>query len=194
MRGLHETAEPLAVILPAATLATVTSVSPPGSGLFSRLYEAATMALNERAANAVLRAQAVVDTVAAGKMAAAAASVAAVAGGGVAVQGAIRADERPAAIIHRAQAAELAAAPVAATRQRAVRRKARVVRARRAPARTATHRTRRASVPQRQPRQPAQPRPAAAPPPPATTSAPAPRPAARTASTSAAGEFGFEGP
>ncbi|MGZ4278431.1 MAG: sigma-70 family RNA polymerase sigma factor, partial [Solirubrobacteraceae bacterium] len=113
VRGLHETTQPLSVLLPAGTLASAAAVAPHGGGLFSRLYETATMAVNERAANAMLRAQAVVDTVASQKMAVAAASVAAVAGGGVAVQGAVRAGERPAAIIHRSQAAEPAAALVA---------------------------------------------------------------------------------
>ena len=57
--------------------------------------------LHERAANSFLRAQAVFDTVTAGKMAAVAASAAAVAGGGFAVEGVVTpaAPDRPAAIL-----------------------------------------------------------------------------------------------
>jgi hypothetical protein len=199
VRGLHETAEPLSVVLPVVTLATVTSVSPPGSGLFSRVYESLAMTANERAANAVLRAQAVVDTVASGKLAVAAASVAAAAGGGAAVQGAMRADERPTAIIHRAQVAQvaqLATRPASAPKRHAVARKPKRAAHRRAPrtttpshhatppAPTATATSTQAAVP---------------PPQPATTStAVAQQPVTKAASSgsggSAAGEFGFESP
>ncbi|MEP6953515.1 MAG: sigma-70 family RNA polymerase sigma factor [Solirubrobacteraceae bacterium] len=201
VRGLHETAEPLSVVLPAATLATVTSASPPGSGFFSRVYETLAMTANERAANAMLRAQAVVDTVASGKMAVAAASVAAVAGGGAAVQGAIRADERPAAIIHRAQVAQLATEPAAAPARHATRKPKRVVRRRPPRRRVVTHRTPTATSTQgptqTQPQQATAPSPS---PSPATTNAaPAQQPVTKAASSSsgggsAAGEFGFEGP
>ncbi len=194
VRGLHDTARPLSIVLPAATLATAASASPAGTGFFSRVYEGLAMTANERAANAVLRAQAVVDTVASGKMAVAAASVAAVAGGGAAVHGAIRAEERPTAIIQRAEAQQLGATPVA---EKAPARHARRQR-RTAPARHTVHRA--AHRQQRQ--QPTQrvvaapPQPAAAPTPAPATSSP---PVARAASSgsgggSAAGEFGFEGP
>jgi RNA polymerase sigma factor (sigma-70 family) len=196
VRGLHETAEPLSVVLPGATLATLTATSPPGSGLFSRLYESLAMSANERAANAVVRAQAVVDTVATGKMAVAATAVAAVAGGGVAVNGAIRADERPTAIIHRVQAAAVAAAPkrepaAHRTPKHAAAHKQRVVHVRRAaykrpaPAVAAHTTTTTASAP---------------PPPTATQQQASSQPVARTASTSsgssggASSEFGFESP
>jgi hypothetical protein len=134
-------------------------------------------------------------------MAVAAASVAAVAGGGVAVQGAIRADERPAAIIHRAEVAQLASRPakvavqhVARTPKRVVRRKAprrRTVTPRRsagapAPAQAQAQAQAQAAVPAQQPA--------------ATTSAaPAQQPVTQAAGSgsgggSAAGEFGFESP
>ena len=198
VRGLHETAEPLSVVLPVATLATVTSASPPGSGLFSRVYESLAMTANERAANAVLRAQAVVDTVASGKLAVAAASVAAAAGGGVAVQGAMRADERPTAIIHRAQVAQLATRTASAPKRHAVARKPRRVVHRRAPrTATATHR----STPAVRPAGATSTQAAAPPPRPATTSTAVAQqqPVTKAASTassggSAAGEFGFESP
>ena len=200
VRGLHESAQPLSVVLPAATLATtVTAASPPGSGLFSRVYESLAMTANERAANAVLRAQAVVDTVASGKLAVAAASVAAVAGGGVAVQGAIRADERPAAIIHRAQVAELTTRPASAPAHHASAKKPK--RAKGSYRRTAAHRSA-ASTATRAPTQSQTQQQAATPAaqPATTTSAPArQRPVTKAASTasgggSAAGEFGFESP
>ena len=68
---------------------------------FVRVYETVSLHLHERAANSFLRAQAVFDTVTAGKMAAAAASAAAVAGGGFAVEGVVApaAPDRPAAIL-----------------------------------------------------------------------------------------------
>jgi RNA polymerase sigma factor (sigma-70 family) len=201
VRGLHETAEPLSVVLPVVTLATVTSVSPPGSGLFSRVYESLAMTANERAANAVLRAQAVVDTVASGKLAVAAASVAAAAGGGVAVQGAMRADERPTAIIHRAQVAQLATRPASAPAHHAtVRKPKRIVRRKAPTRRTVAHHSTAATTTQAQIAQQAAAAPAQQP---ATTSA-APaqqqqQPVTKAASTgsgsgSAAGEFGFESP
>ena len=169
VRGLHDTAQPLSIVLPAATLATAASASPPGAGFFSRVYESLAMTANERAANAVLRAQAVVDTVATGKMAVAAASVAAVAGGGAAVNGAMRADERPTAIIQRAQAQALTTRPIAdKTPVHRTRKKARrVVRARH-------HATVHHAAPARRQAQ-AQPQPqvASAPAPQTTASAPA---------------------
>ena len=68
---------------------------------FVRVYETVTLNLHERAANSFLRAQAVFDTVTAGKMAVAAASAAAVAGGGFAVQGVVDSGptDRPSAIL-----------------------------------------------------------------------------------------------
>ncbi|MDP9344319.1 MAG: zf-HC2 domain-containing protein, partial [Actinomycetota bacterium] len=196
VRGLHETAEPLSVVLPAATLATVTAASPPGSGFFTRAYETLAMTASERAANAVVRAQAVVDTVAAGKMAVAAASVAAVAGGGVAVQGAIRADERPAAIIHRAQAARLPVEPTVASAHHAAKEPGRVAHRRTARRRTVTHRTPTLISTQMRPRQQAA---APSPQPAAASVVPAEKPVAKAAGSSsgggsAAGEFGFESP
>jgi RNA polymerase sigma factor (sigma-70 family) len=200
VRGLHETVEPLSVVLPVVTLATVTSVSPPGSGFFSRVYETLAMTANERAANAVLRAQAVVDTVASGKLAVATASVAAVAGGGVAVQGAIRADERPTAIIHRAEVAQSATRPASAPVHHATAKKPRrVVRKKTSSRPAVTHRTRTAaaSAPTTtQTRRQQTAAPAAA----TTSAAPAQQqPVTKAASTgsgggSAAGEFGFESP
>jgi hypothetical protein len=69
-----------------------------------RVYETVTMHLHERAANSFLRAQAIVDTVSAGKMAAVAASAAAVAGGGFAVEGVVSTPgERPASLLRGAR-------------------------------------------------------------------------------------------
>jgi putative zinc finger protein len=88
VRGLHDASRPLTVVFPTAGLAVAAGGgAEQAHGLFARVYETVTMHMHERAANSFLRAQAIVDTVTAGKMAAAAASAAALAGSGVAVEG-----------------------------------------------------------------------------------------------------------
>jgi RNA polymerase sigma factor (sigma-70 family) len=104
VRGLHDASQPLTVVFPAAAAVVASGGAEHTGSLFVRVYETVTMSLHERAANSFLRAQAIVDAVTAGKMAAAAASAAAVAGGGVAVQGALTAPATaPAALVQRAE-------------------------------------------------------------------------------------------
>jgi hypothetical protein len=164
--------------------------------LFARVYETVSLHLHERAANSFLRAQAIVDTVTAGKMAAVAASAAAVAGGGFAVEGAVTSSgERPAALLRGAQG--LVSVPSISTQTTG----------RRSASRThAKPRTHRASKPHAA-KQKSRARQRAQAPPRATPSTPA-RPQTTTVvhatvassggssrpSSSAAGEFGFEGP
>ena len=101
MRGLHDASQPLTVVFPATALVAANGGVEHTGSFFVRVYETVSLHLHERAANSVLRAQAVFDTVTAGKMAAAAASAAAVAGGGFAVEGVVSSprDDRPAAIL-----------------------------------------------------------------------------------------------
>jgi RNA polymerase sigma factor (sigma-70 family) len=113
VRGLHEASRPLTVVLPGVGLVAAAGGAEHTGSFFMRVYETVTMHLHERAANSLLRAQAIVDTVTAGKMAAVAASAAAAAGGGFAVEGAIRTgDQRPGSIVLR-NAQDLAAVPIA---------------------------------------------------------------------------------
>src|SRR3954464_5796231 len=112
VRGLHDASQPLTVVFPASALLVANGggqhtrsrllrgVEHTGS-FFVRVYETVSLHLHERAANSFLRAQAVFDTVTAGKMAAAAASAAALAGGGFAVEGVVTppAPDRPAALL-----------------------------------------------------------------------------------------------
>jgi len=103
VRGLHDASRPLSVVFPAAGLAVASGSAEQANGLFVRVYETLSMHVHERTANSLLRAQAIVDTVTAGKMAAAAAS-AALAGGGVAVEGVLSAAPvTPQAIVRRAE-------------------------------------------------------------------------------------------
>jgi RNA polymerase sigma factor (sigma-70 family) len=122
VRGLHEASTPLTVVLPAVALAAGEGAEHT-SGLFVRVYETVTMQFHERAAHSLMRAQAIIDTVTAGKMAAAAASAAAMAGGGVAVEGAFHTPAEPAAIVRRADRAQVPASaakqPTAAKHPRA---------------------------------------------------------------------------
>jgi RNA polymerase sigma factor (sigma-70 family) len=194
VRGLHDASQPLTVVLPAAGLVVAAGAAEHTGSFFVRVYETVTMHLHERTANSLVRAQAIVDTVTAGKMAAVAASAAAVAGGGFAVEGSMRTgDQRPGAMLQR-DAQDLAAVPIG-RRQRP---------------QPATH-ARAASKPK--PKAHAKPhvrarRRASAPPvqqqssPPTTTTVTSSAPQATVASTggsahaasTAAGEFGFEGP
>jgi RNA polymerase sigma factor (sigma-70 family) len=103
VRGLHDASRPLSVVFPASGLVVAGGGAEQAHGLFVRVYETLTMHAHERAANSFLRAQAIVDTVTASKMAAAAASAAALAGGGVAVEGVLSgAPATPQALVRRA--------------------------------------------------------------------------------------------
>jgi RNA polymerase sigma factor (sigma-70 family) len=113
VRGLHDASRPLSVVLPATGLVVAAGGAEHTGSFFVRVYETVTLHLHERAANSFLRAQAIVDTVTAGKMAAVAASAAAVAGGGFAVEGAMRAGDRPPGVILPRDAQDLAAVPIA---------------------------------------------------------------------------------
>jgi RNA polymerase sigma factor (sigma-70 family) len=101
VRGLHDASQPLTVVFPASALLAANGGVEHTGSFFVRVYETVSLHLHERAANSFLRAQAVFDTVTAGKMAAAAASAAAVAGGGFAVEGVVTppGPERPAALL-----------------------------------------------------------------------------------------------
>ena len=101
VRGLHDASRPLAVVFPATGAVLANGGIEHTGSFFVRVYETVTLNLHERAANSFLRAQAVFDTVTAGKMAVAAASAAAVAGGGFAVQGVVDSGptDRPSAIL-----------------------------------------------------------------------------------------------
>jgi RNA polymerase sigma factor (sigma-70 family) len=194
VRGLHDASRPLTVVLPGVGLVAAACGAEHTGSFFMHVYETVTMHLHERAANSLLRAQAVVDTVTAGKMAAVAASAAAVAGGGFAVEGAMRTgDQRPGAIVLR-DAEDLAAVPIA-RRQRP--QPATHTRAASKPmpkthAKPHVRARRRASTPQVHQQAT----------PPATTTVTTSAPRATMASagssahaaSSAAGEFGFEGP
>ena len=165
------------------------------SGLFVRVYETLTMHVHERAANSLVRAQAIVDTVTAGKMAAAAASAAALAGGGVAVEGVLSAaPATPQAIVRRVDNG----ASTAFVKQPAPRAKTHTDAGPRSHARASTQRhhekppraaaaTVRASVTTTQ---------QASGPPPATIprASAASAGSARKSGGSASSEFGFEGP
>ncbi|HEX7300280.1 MAG TPA: zf-HC2 domain-containing protein [Solirubrobacteraceae bacterium] len=103
VRGLHEASRPLSVVFPAAGLVVAGAGAEHTSSVFVRVYETLSMHVHERTANSFVRAQAIVDALTAGKMAAAAASAAALAGGGVAVEGVLgEAPATPQAIIRRA--------------------------------------------------------------------------------------------
>jgi RNA polymerase sigma factor (sigma-70 family) len=101
VRGLHDASQPLTVVFPASALLVANGGVEHTGSFFVRVYETVSLHLHERAANSFLRAQAVFDTVTAGKMAAAAASAAALAGGGFAVEGVVTppAPDRPAALL-----------------------------------------------------------------------------------------------
>jgi RNA polymerase sigma factor (sigma-70 family) len=192
MRGLHDASRPLTVVFPAAGLAVAGAGAQHTGSFFVRVYETVSLHLHERAANSFLRAQAIVDTVTAGKMAAVAASAAALAGGGVAVEGVLSASPAtPQAIVRRIDNS----ASTALVKQPAQREaKARTHAKPRSHARSWAPRRRQAAS------RPAASRASA---PRASASLPAastPRAtvastgSARAAGTSASSEFGFEGP
>ncbi|MEA2254830.1 MAG: hypothetical protein QOG35_875 [Solirubrobacteraceae bacterium] len=190
VRGLHDASRPLTVVLPAVGLAVAAGGAEPSGSFFLRVYETVTMHLHERTANAFLRAQAIVDTAAAAKMAAVAASAAAVAGGGFAVQGAFSGApgaDRPGIALRGAGGAP---ATTSASQPRrghsAARHAPRTVKAQRSHARSSTPRTAPKTAASSTPA-PTPSRPSASPPAPTATSA-------ASSGASAAGEFGFEGP
>jgi RNA polymerase sigma factor (sigma-70 family) len=200
VRGLHDASRPLTVVLPATGLAVAAGGAEHTGTFFVRVYETVTLHLHERAANSFLRAQAIVDTVTAGKMAAVAASAAAVAGGGFAAEGAMRAGDRPPGAILLRDSQDLAAVPIS-RRQRpqpATQARAASTSKPKSKPKSKAH-----SKPHVRARRPASSPPAqqqAAPPTTATTSTSASRATVASAGTSAhaassaAGEFGFEGP
>ena len=192
VRGLHDASRPLGIVFPAAGLVVGGAGAEHTGSFFMRVYETVSLHLHERAANSLLRAQAIVDTVTAGKMAAVAASAAAVAGGGFAVEGAVTSsDQRPTAILRGAQG--FVSAPIARTSRTQPR-----THARKAPKKPKTRakphvHARRAPTPPAA-RQPAPTVTTTA----TTTSAPRATVASTGGSTkgsgAAASEFGFEGP
>jgi hypothetical protein len=82
VRELRRASVPLAAVFPAAGLALADGPVEQAGGLLGRLAEWVLTSAHERAVGSVMRAQAVLDTAKAGKMAAVAASAAALAGGG----------------------------------------------------------------------------------------------------------------
>ena len=204
VRGLHGASQPLTVVFPASALVVANGGVEHTGSFFVRVYETVSLHLHERAANSFLRAQAVFDTVTAGKMAAAAASAAAVAGGGFAVEGVVTppSPDRPAAILRGAVGG--GAVPALKTVSRAhARAKPRSHTGSTARTKQHSRSQRRASAASsRQPPKPAATTASSS----ATTTtssqpgaAAQPRAVAASASashsgSSAAGEFGFEGP
>jgi hypothetical protein len=192
VRGLHEASRPLEVVFPAAGLVVAGGGAEHRSSFFVRVYEMVSLHLHERAANSILRAQAVVDTVTAGKMAAVAASAAAVAGGGFAVEGAMTSrDDRPTAALRSVQG--LASVPIVAKQRSQPRAHARrsATPAKKPKPRSRTHRQASAPLPSKAA--------ASATATAATTAGPRAVVAStggssHGASTAAAGEFGFEDP
>ena len=200
VRGLHDASRPLAVVFPATGLVVASGGVQHTGSFFVRVYETVSLHLHERAANSFLRAQAVFDTVTAGKMAAAAASAAAVAGGGFAVEGVVTSPpgERPAAILRGAARSDAPPGLKTASRQHVHPQRTSSSR-RKAPARQRARSKPRATAASAPPAG-RHPKPAAATTTTAaTTIATQPRASAASAgpsrpSSAAAGEFGFEGP
>jgi RNA polymerase sigma factor (sigma-70 family) len=193
VRGLHDASRPLQVVFPAGGLVLAGAGAQQTGSLFARVYETVSLHLHERAANSFLRAQAIVDTVSAGKMAAVAASAAAVAGGGVAVEGVLSSTPAatPQALIRRADNG-MAAALVKQPAQREP--KTRTHAKPRSRARPSAPRRRQAaslSAVSRATSSRASVSPPAATTPRATVAS---RGSARAAGTPASSEFGFEGP
>lgn len=82
LKAMRDSSEPLTAVLPLPLAAVAVSSGEPVSNLVLRMYEAIAGGLHERAAYSVTKAQVLLETSAAGKVAAVAASAAAVAGGG----------------------------------------------------------------------------------------------------------------
>jgi RNA polymerase sigma factor (sigma-70 family) len=198
VRGLHDASQPLTVVFPASALLAANGGVEHTGSFFVRVYETVSLHLHERAANSFLRAQAVFDTVTAGKMAAAAASAAALAGGGFAVEGVVTppAPDRPAALLRGAVGG--GGMPVLKTASRArggAKPRAHAANKPRA-RRRARSRPRTSSASSGQGSKPAATTTGAGP---TTTISSQPRAVAASAgashsTSSAAGEFGFEGP
>jgi RNA polymerase sigma factor (sigma-70 family) len=180
VRGLHDASRPLAVVFPVAGLAMAGAGVEQASAFFMRVYETVTLQFHERAANSILRAQAIVDTASVGKMAAVAASAAAVAGGGIAVEGTVKSSSAPrAAAANRAKPAVRAPSFRRAKPPRTIWSRPHPEPQRSRPSSAATATTTSTTTT-------------------TTTNVPQPRPAPVSASTSSGGsaatEFGFEGP
>lgn len=85
LRALHESSEPLSVILPIPFVVVATpNAGEHVSNVLIRLYEMVAGGIHDRAAATLIKTQQVVEATAAGKAAAIAGAAAAVAGGGVA--------------------------------------------------------------------------------------------------------------
>ena len=107
----------VAALVPVAALAPGMDGGDAAASLFSRVWEAVTNGLHERALLSAQKLQATAEVATSGKVAAVAASAAALAGGGVAVTGAAGKAERPATPEHRIVAKTAPAArPVATLR------------------------------------------------------------------------------
>jgi hypothetical protein len=117
VRELRRSSMPLAAVFPAAGLVLGDGPVEQAAGLLGRVAEWVLTSAHERAVGSVVRAQAVLDTVTAGKMAAVAASAAALAGGGAA---AMHDATNAATPVPRAAAAKRAPARPSAPARRAV--------------------------------------------------------------------------
>jgi RNA polymerase sigma factor (sigma-70 family) len=93
----------VAALVPVAAIAPGMDGGDAAASLFTRVWEAVTSGLHERAALSAQKLQATAEVATSGKVAAVAASAAALAGGGVAVTGAAGEAERPAPAAHVAQ-------------------------------------------------------------------------------------------
>jgi RNA polymerase sigma factor (sigma-70 family) len=192
VRGLHDASRPLSVVFPTSGLVVAGGGAEQAHSFFVRVYETLTMHAHERTANSFLRAQAIVDTVTASKMAAAAASAAALAGGGVAVEGVLSGvPATPQAIVRRADDGAGTAFVKQPAQRKAKTRPHPKSRSHARPPRQRRHQTATRSTVN-----PTSTTPASA----STPAATAPRAtvastgSARAAGTSASSEFGFEGP
>lgn len=86
VRALRAAAPSLGIVFPVALVVSTTGNGPEtAAGMFVRVYEAFASGLHERATMSAIKAQAAVETMSAGKVAAVAASAAAIAGGGAVV-------------------------------------------------------------------------------------------------------------
>ena len=93
VRAMRESSNQLALVLPAAVLATwPVGGGHAAPGLLVRLYESLTTAVHERAVAGAVKFQAALDAVASGKVAAVAVTAAAAAGGGLALSTSARPD------------------------------------------------------------------------------------------------------
>ena len=84
LKTLQGSSEPLSAVLPVPLLGTVATSEDHLTNLITRAYETVVAGFHERAIHSFTKAQALIETASAGKVAAVAASAAAVAGGGYA--------------------------------------------------------------------------------------------------------------